>query len=184
MHILKRAKELHFVEIVLVFFYIHSDNIWENKWKVWGTSHRLNFYYPCNNIVFILQGQQWVQTHNIINIFSELGLLATHSAPRELCGCPGSQGRSGWSSGRKEPLAVSPQRVQREGKEIQIVLMKMFVKIMIIIFLSIKKFLSLMIIKLMKHQLQSVQYNPSEKWASMAAEHQCCCCSSCTVSNH
>lgn len=111
-------------------------------------------------------------THNIINIFSELELLAKHSAPRS-----GSLGALeavvgfwfvNWkifkpgvceALGRTEPLAVSSQGVQREGKEIQIVLSKMFVKIMNIIFLSINTFLSLLIIKLMKHQLQSVQCN-------------------------
>lgn len=179
MHIFKRDNGLHSVEIVFFFFYIHSDNKGENKCKVWGTSHRLNFYYPCKNVVFILQGQQWVQTHNIKNIFSEFGFLALHSAPRELRGSLGSQGRS---VGRTESLAVSPQGLQREGKEIQIVLRKMFVKIMNIFFLSIKMLLALIIIKVMKHR--SVQCKQSEKWASVAAECQCCCCSSCTVSNH
>lgn len=50
-----------------------------------------------------------------------------------------------------EPLALSPQGVHRERKKkIQIVLRKMFVKITSIIFPSIKMFLSLIIIKLMK----------------------------------
>lgn len=108
--------------------------------------------------------------HNIINIFSELGLLAKHSGSSVV---PWVPWKLQWGFGLlilrflsqecvnlwKEPLAVSPQGVQREGKEIQIALSKMCVKIMNNIFLSIKTFLSLLITKLMKHQLQSVQCN-------------------------
>lgn len=55
-----------------------------------GNRPQMKFLLPLYNIVFILQGQQWVQTHTIINIFSELGLLAKHSAPRELGGSLGT----------------------------------------------------------------------------------------------